>query len=636
MANSIKCLFSSKVILLFALMLPAVNSISQWLPDVRLTNNPAPSYTPINTRCISVSGSFVHVVWSDFRDGNYEIYYKRSTDGGSSWGTDIRQTNNSAGSGQPLVSATGPVILIVWSDQRDGNAEIYCKRSVDTGATWGVDLRLTNSALNSFSPSVAISGSIVHLVWTDYRHVFSEIYYKRSNDTGATWGSDTRLTFDSTTHSEYPSVSASGQNAHIVWSDERNGINGEIYYKRSTDSGINWDIDARLTNNPANSDYLSCSVSGVLVHAVWQDERDGNKEIYYKRSTDAGITWGTDTRLTNNTSVSEYQSSACSGQVIHIVWEDERDLNKEIYYKRSNDGGMTWETDMRLTSNSSISSFSSVAVLGTDVHVAWYDQRDGNPEIYYKGYKSGNTSVINVNRNNLNKLILDNQSTYDTIQVSNMFSSGFIADVNVKIDTILHPNDGDLEISLIHAGITDTIIYQAGSSGDNFITTILNDSAATGISNGIAPFNGSFRPSKPLTQFINFDPAGSWILRIYDRATGNTGSLKAWGLTITVLNTPIGIQQISTEIPSNFSLSQNYPNPFNPATNIKFAVPSAGFVKILIFDMLGREVETLVNEKLNAGIYNADWDASKYSSGIYFYKLETGNFTEAKKMILVK
>jgi hypothetical protein len=93
---------------------------------------------------------------------------------------------------------------------------------------------------------------------------------------------------------------------------------------------------------------------------------------------------------------------------------------------------------------------------------------------------------------------------------------------------------------------------------------------------------------------------------------------------------------ISSEIPQQFLLSQNYPNPFNPTTNIKFATPKSGFVKLTIFDMLGREVETLVNENLNAGTYKADWNAASYSSGVYFYKIQTGEFSEIKKMILVK
>ncbi len=97
-----------------------------------------------------------------------------------------------------------------------------------------------------------------------------------------------------------------------------------------------------------------------------------------------------------------------------------------------------------------------------------------------------------------------------------------------------------------------------------------------------------------------------------------------------------GIQPVSNEIPNQYSLSQNYPNPFNPATNIKFQIPKAGFVNLIVYDALGREVSTLVNEQLNPGTYGIDWNASNYPSGVYYYKLIAGRFSETKKMILMK
>ena len=89
-------------------------------------------------------------------------------------------------------------------------------------------------------------------------------------------------------------------------------------------------------------------------------------------------------------------------------------------------------------------------------------------------------------------------------------------------------------------------------------------------------------------------------------------------------------------VPSVYSLAQNYPNPFNPSTTISFGLPKAGNVKLVIFDILGSEVKTLINDYRNAGTYTVMFDASSFSSGIYFYKLETSGFTDTKKMLLVK
>jgi len=99
---------------------------------------------------------------------------------------------------------------------------------------------------------------------------------------------------------------------------------------------------------------------------------------------------------------------------------------------------------------------------------------------------------------------------------------------------------------------------------------------------------------------------------------------------------PIGIAQISQNIPSDFSLLQNYPNPFNPVTNIKFDIPQRSIVKISIYDILGKDISVLVNEELNPGTFEVNWDASNFPSGVYFYKIVTDDFTESKKMVLIK
>jgi hypothetical protein len=99
---------------------------------------------------------------------------------------------------------------------------------------------------------------------------------------------------------------------------------------------------------------------------------------------------------------------------------------------------------------------------------------------------------------------------------------------------------------------------------------------------------------------------------------------------------PIGVQNISTEVPAKYSLSQNYPNPFNPTTNIKFDIVKSGFVSLKIYDLSGREISNLVSEKLGVGSYKYSFDGAALSSGIYFYTLKTDGFTETKKMMLIK
>ncbi len=130
------------------------------------------------------------------------------------------------------------------------------------------------------------------------------------------------------------------------------------------------------------------------------------------------------------------------------------------------------------------------------------------------------------------------------------------------------------------------------------------------------------------------------VLIQYDTASGTAVQIGSTGFTalnsIAISQQTVGIQNISTEIPNVYSLMQNYPNPFNPVTNIRFNLPRAGSVKLSVYDALGREIAILVNENLEAGSYNYKFDASKISSGIYFYRLTSGSFTDVKRMAVLK
>ncbi len=89
-------------------------------------------------------------------------------------------------------------------------------------------------------------------------------------------------------------------------------------------------------------------------------------------------------------------------------------------------------------------------------------------------------------------------------------------------------------------------------------------------------------------------------------------------------------------MPTEFLLSQNYPNPFNPSTKIRYSIPQSSNVIIKVFDILGNEIETLVNEEKPVGTYEITWYAENLPSGIYLYKLQAGNYLETRKMILMK
>ncbi len=125
------------------------------------------------------------------------------------------------------------------------------------------------------------------------------------------------------------------------------------------------------------------------------------------------------------------------------------------------------------------------------------------------------------------------------------------------------------------------------------------------------------------------------------RAISSTHGPGPWSVVFHFTTLISSVNIISTEIPNSFALYQNYPNPFNPITKIRFDIPSnvkreTSNVKLMIYDVLGREIAVLVNERLKPGTYEVEWDASNYPSGVYLYKLSTDNFKESKKMVLLK
>ncbi|MDI6778679.1 MAG: T9SS type A sorting domain-containing protein, partial [Bacteroidota bacterium] len=102
-----------------------------------------------------------------------------------------------------------------------------------------------------------------------------------------------------------------------------------------------------------------------------------------------------------------------------------------------------------------------------------------------------------------------------------------------------------------------------------------------------------------------------------------------------------GVVEIDSKVPEKFSVSQNYPNPFNPSTSIRYSLPASSNVKLIVFDITGNKVAELVNSDQAPGTYEATWNGRNdmgldVSSGVYFYRLKCGNFTETKKLLLMK
>ena len=195
-------------------------------------------------------------------------------------------------------------------------------------------------------------------------------------------------------------------------------------------------------------------------------------------------------------------------------------------------------------------------------------------------------------------------------------------------------------------GLTEAV-FRTTNGGTNWtsVTSPGNTSGLNGLSMvnssmvyGVGP-EGKIRRTTNSGSTWETQPSGDTtsFLRAIFMVDGNIGYVAGnGGRILKTVNGGIGIQQISTNVPEGFELSQNYPNPFNPVTNINFSIPKTGVVKLTVYDASGRETATLFNGRLSAGTYNYDFDASLLASGIYFYKLESNEFMQTRKMVLVK
>jgi photosystem II stability/assembly factor-like uncharacterized protein len=325
------------------------------------------------------------------------------------------------------------------------------------------------------------------------------------------------------------------------------------------------------------------------------------------------------------------------------------------YIYKSTDGGLTW-----------------IQPVGYYGYLGGMDEVQGvayatHTWTIYKNTGSSWTSLYNTGGGTLGKVTFANPNSGAVIY-SNSGSYGLLRTTNGGLNWVFsqNPNNKYLNsIKLLQSGIG----YGAGDSGYLIKTTNFGSTwqqMNTGLNrynrdmkfiddnngwllyqSGNSPYNNSLYFTKNGgNNFYPITSLGSFNVKAFSFINANTGYvcgdsgviLKTTNGGLTFINSNSGI------LPEKFSLSQNYPNPFNPVTNIKFDIPllrgvSAGrgvFVKLIIYDLLGREISQLVNQQMQAGSYSVDWDASNYPSGVYFYKIEAGDYAETKKMVFLK
>jgi hypothetical protein len=219
---------------------------------------------------IAVSGNTVHVVWKDNTSGNFDVFYRRSLDVGSTFQSIINLSSKFGSTGDiafnPGLAAFGNDVHVVWVDDTPGNLDILYRRSTDGGSPFQSMINLSTNTGASSDPEIALSGSFVHVVWldnTDNVPNGPDILYRRSIDSGISFSNiilnpSGKNLF---TFSDVPAIAAKDDNVYVVWGDEISG-NHEIVYRKSTDNGLAFDAtSSNLSNNAGVSHTPAIAIS---------------------------------------------------------------------------------------------------------------------------------------------------------------------------------------------------------------------------------------------------------------------------------------------------------------------------------------------------------------------------------------
>jgi photosystem II stability/assembly factor-like uncharacterized protein len=589
-----------------------------------------------------------------FAGGKYNVI--RSTDNGLVW------TVSTVASDEEIVTALGLASGLVFAGiTKFPLPSPYCaiQRSTDNGDTW-----------SSFSPNWP-DETINNIVRNGVGFTFAATSkgIRRSTDFGATWTltSFSNVPVNALTINSigYLFAAAGGSSSFVESGIYRSTDRGDSWFKLT--SGITLLNTLSVAVNSAGNIYAGSSSTGVFrsidTAVTWSNI---NQSLYSDQGRNltflqnGSLLAGTLDGIFITSDNGEHWLPADNDfpiKTVNAIWED----NNHIVYSgldgigvaKSTDEGISWTLI-----NSGITSQRVFSINGKPGGILLAGTQSGifrstdNGNLWSPG-GSGPTNFI--------------RSLFTTPSGDFYAGSGsgvFISTndgvswnsrnnglANTSVGSLVRNGNGDL-----FAG-TDGFVFRSTDNGGNWFE------ASNGLPNSFINslcFGGDgflYASTGDSGIFITTDNGLSWSqensgLPIFDTFfgtlslaysnngflfTGTTRSLDGMPVSVFRSVDPITSVKSSEEnIPKEFSLAQNYPNPFNPTTTIKYSVPKSSLVVLKIYDVLGNEIATLVNEEKERGVYTVNFDASQLASGIYLYRLQAGSFIETKKMILLK
>ena len=358
---------------------------------------------------IAANDNDVYVVWQESVTGNsygnnYDIYFKKSADNGTTFSKPINLSNNTGFSEHPQIAVSKNGIFIIWADNTDSNnTEIMFTKSVDNGTAFSKPINLSNNLQNSNNQEISAFNENVYIVWqnTDQNNnnnKNSSIMFKGSIDSGNTFNDTIELATD--TNDAYPKVNSFEDYVYIVWNSENNKIsqdnnnnNNGLFFIKSSDKGNNFENSIRIAHY--NFGESQIAVNGNELFIVWGGLYEKNiNDIYFVKSDDNGTSF-TDP-YTIQEKVTKPESKVYSNKINHptnveitnndpayIVWQDKTSKeNQDISITNiKNDFQSTGI--LNLSNNTGISECPQIAVSKNYIYVVWEDITPGNHEIFF-------------------------------------------------------------------------------------------------------------------------------------------------------------------------------------------------------------------------------------------------------------
>ncbi len=389
-----------------------------WSEANRLTQDSAVSALGPNfVHNLAIEDNNIYLAFSDGRDGNPEIYFKYSNDLGDTWSEDIRITNNSGISWVPSIAVSDNYVHLAWNEDKDGNQENYYIRSTDGGETWEEPVRISNTSGKSWAADIAADGDNVYISWQeqDARSIYfshssdkgnswketkaivtcdsqmperpnllidenltlhiayyfcegdGDAYYINSADYGLSWTNPVKILNESTSQANgLPTITIDEEGRlHTILLIGTKTLVGkeyktdlEVHYLNSSDNGKSWGNQMKLSEGDNNSSQpIIVYGQETGLHAFWMNDEVSNNKILYRYSLDKGQNWSEIVTLVNLNQKNLLTSphAAVDGEgIIHLIFEDDKDGNREVYYIKGHDGITEESTSGEPTSGSVI------------------------------------------------------------------------------------------------------------------------------------------------------------------------------------------------------------------------------------------------------------------------------------------